>query len=198
MATCQFRRDGFTQCAVCAKQNDFHLLSGRFRKIRYFTLYFFMARRTWRAPFTLFFAGIVLLFLTLPALSQTPDFAKEELAWRVQHVAELQKPDGWLSLIGLEWLEPGETTLGSASDNTIHLPASAAAHLAVLKLENSVVQLAAPNGGFPSGLQVNGSPAKEQTLRADADHDKFNPRITYGSLNFYVIRRSDSFAVRLK
>jgi uncharacterized protein len=158
-----------------------------------------MARRTWRAPFTLFFAGIVLLsLLTLPAFSQTPDFAREELAWRAQHVADLRKPDGWLSLIGLEWLQLGETTIGSASDNKIHLPASAAAHLAVLKLENNVVQLVAPNGGFPSGLQVNGSPAKEQTLRADADHDKSNPRITYGTLNFYVIRRADRFAVRLK
>ena len=45
---------------------------------------------------------------------------------------------------------------------------------------------------------MNGSPAKEQTLRADADHDKSNPRITYGTLNFYVIRRADRFAVRLK
>jgi uncharacterized protein (DUF1684 family) len=45
---------------------------------------------------------------------------------------------------------------------------------------------------------VDGSPAKEQTLRADPDHDKFNSRITYSTLNFYVIRRADRFAVRLK
>jgi uncharacterized protein len=158
-----------------------------------------MARRTWRTSFTSFFAGLFLLsLLALPAFSQAPDFAKEEFAWRAQHVTDLQKPDGWLSLIGLEWLQPGETTIGSAPDNKIHLPASAPVHLAVLKLENDVVQLVAPNGGFPSGLQVNGAPAKEQTLHAEPDHDKSNPRITYGTLNFYVIRRGDRFAVRLK
>jgi uncharacterized protein len=158
-----------------------------------------MARRTWRVPFTSFFAGLfLLLLLALPAFSQAPDFAKEELAWRAQHVGELQKPDGWLSLIGLEWLQPGETTIGSAPDNKIHLPASAPAHLVVLKLENDVVQLVAPNGGFPSGLQMNGAPATEQALRAEPDHDKSNPRMTYGTLNFYVIRRGDRFAVRLK
>jgi len=158
-----------------------------------------MARRTWRAPFTSFFAGLFLLsLLALPTFSQTSDFAKDELAWRAQHVTDLQKPDGWLSLIGLEWLQAGETTLGSAPDNKIHLPASAPAHLAVLKLENDVVQLVAPKGGFPSGLQVNGSPATEQKLRAEPDHDKSNPRMTYGTLNFYVIRRADRYAVRLK
>jgi len=144
-------------------------------------------------------AGLFLCsLLPLPAFSQEPDFAKEELAWRAQHVADLQKPDGWLSLIGLEWLQPGETTLGSAPDNKIHLPASAPAHLAVLQLKNDVVQLVAPDGGFPAGLQVNGSPATEQVLGAEPDHDKSNPRITHGTLNFYVIRRADRFAVRLK
>jgi uncharacterized protein (DUF1684 family) len=144
-------------------------------------------------------AGLFLCsLLPLPAFSQEPDFAKEELAWRAQHVADLQKPDGWLSLIGLEWLQPGETTLGSAPDNKIHLPASTPAHLAVLQLKNDVVQLVAPDGGFPAGLQVNGSPATEQVLGAEPDHDKSNPRITHGTLNFYVIRRADRFAVRLK
>jgi len=133
-----------------------------------------------------------------PSYAQSADWANEELAWRTQHAADLQKPDGWLSLIGLEWLQPGETALGSAADNKIHLPVSAPGYLAVLKLDNKTVQLLPPRGGFPTGLKVDGAPAKEQTLRADPDHDKFNPRITHGTLNFYVIRRADRFAVRLK
>jgi uncharacterized protein (DUF1684 family) len=158
-----------------------------------------MRLRTWRPLLYSSFLGLALLaVLAAPARSQNPDSANEELAWRTQHATDLQKPDGWLSLIGLEWLQPGETTVGSAADNKIHLPASAPAHLATLKLENDAVQLLAPKGGFPPGLQVNGSPAKEQTLRADPDHDKLNSRITYSTLNFYVIRRADRFAVRLK
>ena len=122
----------------------------------------------------------------------------DELAWRTQHVADLQKPDGWLSLVGLEWLQPGETSIGSAADNKIHLPADAPAHLAVLKLEDSSVMLLAPKEGFPAGLQIDGAPAKEQILRADPDKDKFNARVAIGTLNFYVIRRADDFAVRVK
>src|SRR5262245_33861241 len=115
-----------------------------------------------------------LLTFSAPAQAQSTDWAKEELAWRTQHAADLQKPDGWLSLIGLEWLRTGETRLGSAADNKIHLPASAPPYLTVLKLENGSVQLIAPKGGFPSGLKVDGTAAKEQTLRVDPDHDRFN------------------------
>lgn len=132
------------------------------------------------------------------ALAQDGTWAKEEQAWRVQHATDLQKPDGWLSLIGLEWLAAGQTSIGSAADNTIRLSESAPAHLAVVKLENATVSLLSPQGGFPSGLNVDGGAAKEQVLRADPDRDKFNSHVTFGTLNFYVIRRADRFALRIK
>lgn len=139
-------------------------------------------------------------FALLPfALAAQETFSRQdELAWRTQHAEELQKPDGWLSLIGLEWLEPGETSIGSAQDNKIHLPGSAPAHVAVMKLENNVVTLVPPSEGFASGLQVDGSPAKQQALRADQDKDKFNSHVTVGTFNFYVIKRADKFALRIK
>ena len=144
----------------------------------------------------LILALIAFLPLSLPA--QEPYSHSDELAWRTQHASDLQKPDGWLSLIGLEWLEPGETSIGSAGDNKIHLPNTAPAHLAVLKLENDSVKLIAPKEGFASGLQIDGSPAKEQVLRADQDKDKFNSHVTIGTLNFYVIKRAEKFALRIK
>src|SRR5579863_4825937 len=97
-----------------------------------------------------------LAYLVPAALAQNGTWAKEEQAWRVQHATDLQKPDGWLSLIGLEWLAAGETSIGSAPDNKIRLPESTPAHLAVLKLENATVSLLPPQGGFPSGLNVDG------------------------------------------
>jgi uncharacterized protein (DUF1684 family) len=141
-------------------------------------------------------AAVAYLAPSWPA--QTSDWEREELAWRAQHAADLQKPDGWLSLIALEWLESGEISLGSADDNKIRLPGTAPGHLAVLKLQNASVTLLPPGGGFPAGLAVNGSPAKEQALRVDPDHDKFNSRLTWGTFNFYVIRRADRFALRIK
>lgn len=139
------------------------------------------------------------LLCSVPAaLAQDGGWEKEEQTWRVQHATDLQKPDGWLSLIGLEWLSAGETSIGSATDNKVRLPESAPAHLAVVKLENAKVSLLPPQGGFPAGLYVDGNPAREQVLRADPDHDKFNSHVTFGTLNFYAIRRADRFAIRIK
>jgi uncharacterized protein (DUF1684 family) len=142
--------------------------------------------------------AVLLLSGCFGASAQPANFVKDELAWRTEHVADLQKPDGWLSLIGLEWLQPGDTTIGSAPDNKIHLPVTAPAHLALLRFENDSVTLMAPTQGFPDGLQVDGAAAKEQVLRADADKDKFNTRVQWGTIHFYVIRRAEDVGVRLK
>ena len=42
-------------------------------------------------------------------------------AWRASRHERLKQPDGWLTLVGLEWLGDGETRIGSASDNDIQL-----------------------------------------------------------------------------
>lgn len=152
-----------------------------------------------RIPRFLFAAAMVsAAALSTASRAQQPYSEKEELAWRVQHVADLQKADGWLSLIALEWLQPGEISIGSAADSKIHLPPTAPAHLAILKFENNSVTLLPPKEGFPAGLMVDGVPAKEQVLRADPDKDKLNSRVTLGTMNFYVIRRADEVAVRVK
>ncbi len=45
--------------------------------------------------------------------------------WRVQHAADLQKPDGWLALAGLVWLDGGDNSMGSSADSKVRLPESA-------------------------------------------------------------------------
>ena len=151
-----------------------------------------------RTVFYPFVAITVFTCLPLSPAAQESFSQHEELAWRTQHATDLQKPDGWLSLVGLEWLEPGETSIGSAQDNKIHLPSTAPAHIGILKLENNAVTLLPPKEGFPSGLQIDGAPAKQLSLRADQDKDKFNSHLTIGTINFYVIKRADKFALRIK
>jgi uncharacterized protein (DUF1684 family) len=150
---------------------------------------------------TVFYPLVAIAIFTCLPLSpaaQESFSQHEELAWRTQHATDLQKPDGWLSLVGLEWLEPGETSIGSAQDNKIHLPSAAPAHIGILKLENNAVTLLPPKEGFPSGLQIDGAPAKQLSLRADQDKDKFNSHVTIGTINFYAIKRADKFALRIK
>src|SRR5260370_19855702 len=151
-----------------------------------------------RTVFYPFVASAIFTCLPLSPAAQESFSRREELAWRTQHATDLQKPDGWLSLVGLEWLNAGETSIGSAQDNKIHLPSTAPAHIGILKLENNAVTLLPPKEGFPSGLQIDGAPAKQLSLRADQDKDKFNSHVTIGTINFYVIKRSDKFALRIK
>lgn len=137
-----------------------------------------------------------------PAISQNADSQREIASWREQHATELQKPDGWLALAGLEWLDAGDNSFGSAADNKIHMPTSAPAHLGVLHLDGEKVTLNPPSGGFPQGFPqgflIDAKPAQPQALHVDPDHDKNDPRMTIGTLNFYVIKRGERFALRIK
>jgi uncharacterized protein len=143
------------------------------------------------------FTALLLSLLPAPAASQETSWQRELAAWRTQYVRDLLKPDGWLSLAGLEWLQPDDNSIGSAADNKIHL-ASGPAHLAILHLEAETVTLNPPLGGFPPDFLVAGVPAKSQSLRAEANNDKVSPHLTIGTLNMYVIRREARFALRIK
>ena len=136
-------------------------------------------------------------FLLCSARAQDSGWQKENAVWREQHRADLLKPDGWLALVGLEWLQPGDNSVGSATDNKIHLP-SGPSHLAILHLEGETVTLNPPADGFSPDFLVAGAPAKSQSLRAEANKDKLSPLLTIGDVNMYVIRRESRFALRIK
>ncbi|HXD30312.1 MAG TPA: DUF1684 domain-containing protein [Pyrinomonadaceae bacterium] len=156
--------------------------------------------RHFHAAKTLF----LLVVLFVPVFSQRnigpkPSvWEREIIEWREEHAAALQKPDGWLSLIGLEWLQAGDTSFGSAADNKIHLPDYAPAHLGVLRLEGETVTLLPPREGFTGALLTDGKPAEQQILFVGKDSDQNNPRLTAGSLKMYVIKRGDRFGLRIK
>lgn len=142
--------------------------------------------------------AILFALLAAPAFAQEADWQHELAAWRKQHVADLLKPAGWLSLTGLEWLQPGDNSFGNTADNKIQLKTSGTAHIGVLRLEGNNVQLLPPPGGFPPDFNVAGEPAKAEPIPVEADNDKNAPHLTIGTLNMYVIRRADRYALRIK
>ena len=79
--------------------------------------------------------GILFVLLAAPAFAQDADWNHELATWRTQHVADLLKPEGWLSLTGLEWLQSGDNSFGTAADNKIRLAGNGAAHIGILQLE---------------------------------------------------------------
>ena len=146
-------------------------------------------------------ATVIAFTLILPGLAAraaTEDTAwQTELAsWRAQRAARLQAPEGWLSLIGLDWLQPGDNTFGSDADNRIQLPAKTPGHIGVVRLDRGTLRLLPPAGGFPKILLVDGRPAQEQPLATD---DAEAPsKLTLGTITIILINRDGRFALRIK
>lgn len=131
--------------------------------------------------------------LTLGASAQTP-YADSIQTWHANRVARLKSEDGWLSLIGLDWLNPGENTVGSAPGSTVLLPVGTApAKAGLLVLEGGAVRLRPLPGG---GLLLNGKPAVEAVLKSDGDGKP--DLLQAGRVTFHIIRRGTRFGVRLK
>ncbi len=146
----------------------------------------------------MFARAVLSTVLSFPASAQDGAWQRDVASWRAEHVAELLKADGWLSLAGLEWLQPGDNSFGGAADNKIHVPGGNPTHLGVLHLENDAVTLLPPPGGFPPELLLDGAPAKSQTLRVVPLKDKLSQHFTIGTLNMYVVQREARFALRIK
>lgn len=113
--------------------------------------------------------------------------------WRARRLARLTAPDGWLSLIGLHWLEPGRNTIGSAADNSI-VVAKAPAHLGTIELREDgtpVIELAPGTGAL-----IDGESQTRAVLRDDRAHDP--TRVSWGGVNFIVIDRGGRKALRVR
>lgn len=120
---------------------------------------------------------------------------KEVDSWRAQREHELAAPDGWLTLVGLEWLKVGVNSFGTAQDNAIKIRAQAPAHFGLLTVSGSTVQLLSPSGGFPPDFQLDGKPAREGTLSAD---DARPSTLTWHGLTMVVLPRGGRYALRIK
>ncbi|MFT4114157.1 DUF1684 domain-containing protein [Silvibacterium sp.] len=147
-------------------------------------------------------AALAVSASTLFALAETPTpptpstWKADLLTWRAHHEQGLASPNGWLTLVGLDWLKPGDNAIGSAADNRLQLEGVAPAHLGVIALDGTTIRLKPPAGGFPAGLKVNDAPATETTLSDDASGHP--TAVSIGSISFYVIHRGDRYAVRVK
>jgi uncharacterized protein (DUF1684 family) len=140
--------------------------------------------------------ALILPSLVISAATDESAWQSELTSWRAQRAAKLQAPEGWLSLIGLDWLREGDNSFGSDADNRIQIAAQTPAHIGVVRLEKGALRLLPPAGGFPKGLLLDGHAAREQALVSD---DSEQPsKLTIGTLTIILIHRDDRFALRIK
>ena len=116
-------------------------------------------------------------------------------AWRAKRIASLKREDGWLTLVGLFWLEEGENRFGSDPEsNRIVFPAGTAPKTrGSLDLAGGSVTLRAKP---EAELTSQGRPVTTMKLATDADGQP--TVLQHGRLAFYVIRRGSRLGVRVK
>jgi hypothetical protein len=112
-------------------------------------------------------------------------------AWRASRHERLLQVDGWLTLVGLEWLEDGENRIGMADDNDIQL-SGGADYWGTVVLQNDQLHF---NSHDPEEVNVNGEPLPHAQLIPDTEDDA--TVISSGTLSAHVIFRG-SYALRIK
>ena len=114
--------------------------------------------------------------------------------WRTERIAELTNDTGWLSLVGLFWLSPGDNTFGRAPSNTLvldnpNLPDTAG----TFTLAGDKVTFTAKSG---SGITHGGQPVGTIELVSDA---RESPTVvSSGPLRFFIIERAGKYGVRVR
>jgi uncharacterized protein len=123
--------------------------------------------------------------------------------WQTTRLASLTKDDGWLTLVGLFWLNEGENKFGSDTKNPVVLPKEKAAAVAgSLWLAKGQVRLTAPRESGISlktndGAQANSQPITALDLKDDND-DNGPTILKLGSLLINVVKRGERIGVRVK
>ena len=144
--------------------------------------------------------GCALLAMTLPAPATSAEQAgSESLAqytarindWRERRHQRLQSDDGWMTLVGLEWLEEGVNRVGSAPSSDARIPGGPA-DWGTLRLSGDRLEFEPAPG---ADVTVDGAVVERAELTAD---NQGQPTVVRsGDLSFYVIYRQ-SYALRIK
>lgn len=115
---------------------------------------------------------------------------------RRRRLERLRAPDGWLTLVGLEWLHDGENTVGADPDGDVILRGEDAPQRAgaVVVDGRDVRFVRAPE----ADVTLDGQLVDEVQLRDDTDPERPPTVLRIGSLGFHLIRRGDRLGIRVR
>jgi uncharacterized protein (DUF1684 family) len=107
--------------------------------------------------------------------------------WRAARDERLRRPDGWLAMVGLHWLAPGENRLGEHPANEVVLRGKGIPpRVGSLWVEDGKVRFV-PH----QGVDLPAMPL-------DDDRDGPPTVLELGTLRFHVIRRGDRLGLRVR
>ena len=135
---------------------------------------------------------------SVPAMASEPvdpaKHAAEVEAWHAKRIERLTTPTGWLSLVGLHWVEQGQHTVGSAAQNDIVLN-TGPERLGLIERDGDSVHFTAePAAGVGYTPAAKGRVA----LVADSQGEPTVVDFNQGEASFVLIERGGRFGLRVR
>jgi hypothetical protein len=120
-------------------------------------------------------------------------YEQEVMDWRAGRLERLLAPNGFLTQVGLYWLEEGAFSIGSDSGNDIVLPATAAAWVGQIQVTGEEIRLLVNDGVevFSDDQAIS-----EITLPPDTSGEYV--AVSHGSIAWSVIERGGKLAIRVR
>lgn len=116
-------------------------------------------------------------------------------AWSADRIARLTAPDGWLSLVGLHWLQAGEQTVGCGDDNAV-VVAAGPDHLGKLVVAGKQATFVPADG---LQFTADGKPGSGSVaLVADSQGEPTVIGFANGSASLVLIERGGRLALRVR
>jgi uncharacterized protein (DUF1684 family) len=128
-----------------------------------------------------------------PVIEDEEAYIQEIKEWQHSRIERLKGKNGWLNLAGLHWLKEGVNSFGSDPKNDIVFPEKADPFCGTLTLNNGVVTLV-----LKDGVNITSEDIQVTTKRLNDDQTKPTTHLQQGDLAWYIIKRGDKYAIRLR
>ncbi|MFC3549772.1 DUF1684 domain-containing protein [Lysobacter cavernae] len=130
------------------------------------------------------------------AQAESTAFGSDLQLWRDQRVADLTRPDGWTSLTGLHWIDPGAHYIGTDAGNGIRLTIGPG-HFGMIDLSSGRLRFVPEKG---VAITLDGEPLTGSVILR-ADDAPAGPNLLgfdEGKGVATVIKRGERYALRVK
>ena len=117
----------------------------------------------------------------------------EIMEWREGRLSRLLAPNGFLTQVGLYWIDDGSYIMGSAADSDIVLPETAAPVVGEVRVADGEIHMSVADG-----VEVHSADGIVTEIGLPADTSGENVMLLHGSIAWSVIERGGKYAIRVR
>jgi len=155
-----------------------------------------------RAGAFLLLAALLLPSIHAPeAKGQMDNYVRSIESWRSDRDLRLRSANGWLTVVALEWLSPGENRFGSGPGNSVRIPGEYVPEFA------GTIEMSGTPGNYSFSVQPSPDAQimlDEKQLPSDkptvirSDREGSPSTLGLGRIRFWIVERGDRAAVRVR